>query len=284
VASTPPVHPRPAVRRIAAAVIALALALAAPWAAGRAQSPTEPVEVVVGSLSSGAHAFFHRLLVEALEAGGVRAELRTFQDLPQLRAAAMLETGALSVHWFLRNAERDRLFLPVEGDLTRGLVGKRVMLIRPEEQTRFDGVRTAEDLRATGAVAGLGAGWFDVEVWRANALPLVEQHGEWQTMYRLLAAGGRGIDYFPRGATEVLDEARRHPELAVERGLLLVYDHDFRFYVSPARGDLVGPLRGGLAVLRESGRHAELLDEHFGAALRVLGVDDRVAIRLRSPE
>ncbi|USX17158.1 hypothetical protein NHH88_15715 [Oxalobacteraceae bacterium OTU3CAMAD1] len=45
------------------------------------------------------------------------------------------------------------------------------------------------------------------------------------------AAGNRRVDYLPRGVTEVLAEARSHPELAVEQHLLLAYQADFRFYL-----------------------------------------------------
>jgi len=260
------------------------LLLAAAIVLGLAAAPAsaQPADVPVASFSNGTHAFHHRLLSEALEAGGSPASLRPSEDLPQPRIAHMLGSGDIAVHWFVQSAERDRDLVPV--GLTDGLIGKRVLFVRPGDEARFADVRSVDDLRATGAVGGFGAGWFDVQVWRANALPHLEQQGEWRLLYRMLAAGDRGVGYFSRGVTEILGEAQQNPALAVEPRLLLVYDRDFRFYVSPARRELAEPLSRGLAALRESGRHAALIEEHFGETLRALGVAGRTAIRLAMPQ
>ncbi len=88
------------------------------------------------------------------------------------------------------------------------------------------------DLKRTGLIAGFGAGRGDAKMWKTSGLPLYEHAAPWGTVYAMLTAGNRHVDYLPLGVIEVLAEARAHPELIVGQHLLLEYPANFGFYLS----------------------------------------------------
>jgi membrane-bound lytic murein transglycosylase MltF len=91
------------------------------------------------------------------------------------------------------------------------------------------------------------------------------------------------VDYFPRGAIEISAEAQLHPELAIERNLLLVYQRDFVFYLSKGNASLKPVIESALKQAEKSGLQKKLMDEYFGSSLQQLNLDKRVRIRLTTP-
>lgn len=246
-----------------------------------AAAPAQTLKMA--AFSDNTHAYYHALLVEALAAAQKPVTVERRLDVPQPRIGSMLEDGSLDVHWFVQSPDRDQKFVGVAVPLTNGLIGQRVLLIRPVDQDRFAAIQSVADLKASGLVGGFGQGWFDVAVWKANSLPVMEQAGEWRTLYKMVAAGDRKVDYFSRGVTEIGAEAAANPDLAIEKNLLLVYDRDFRFYLSQQAKDYAAPLAEGLARLQQNGKQAELLKTHFGAPLSALGMDTRRKLVLTTP-
>lgn len=84
---------------------------------------------------------------------------------------------------------------------------------------------------------------------------------------RMVASGGQGLDDLALGAAQVLYEAARHPEIAVERTLVLDYDADLILYVNPRQADVAG-----------------LIYRYFGTAIRQLDLGNRLTIRLSRPD
>ncbi len=237
----------------------------------------------VAGFADKSHAYFHALLTEALAAAGQPKELNVRFDLPQGRLIQQLEDGTLDVQFFLRNDTLDQKFIRIDQPLTNGLIGQRILLIRPADENKFSALKSVDDLRATGMVGGFGQGWFDVKLWQANGLPTYEQDGEWRILFKMLASGQRKVDYMARGVTEVQTEAAANPELAIEKNLLLVYQNDRYFYLPRSEPELAKPLGEGLALLKQNGRQAALIEEHYGAMLKALNVSARHKVNLKMP-
>jgi len=179
------------------------------------------------------------------------------------RQMKLFETGqGLDLIWRGENPELKEKYLEVEVDITNGLKGYRVMLIHPKDRDLYREVKTLEEFQALGTVAALGAGWNDVDVWQQNDLQLQEFKGVWNPeIYQLIALGGRGVDYFPRGITEIAGEAALHPDLLIEPHLGLVYANDYRFYVTRENAELHALLSKALIQAEKDGTLLKILKE-----------------------
>lgn len=231
----------------------------------------------------GGHAFYHELLYESLTQNGYQVEISSpSKHIPQKRAIKMVESGALSLTWLLSTNERNERFVPIDIPLTNGLIGKRILLIPPRLQTRFNAINTLDELKQSGLVAGLGVNWFDVDVWRTNQLPVYLEDGEWRSLYWRLDSEGE-VNYFPRGLNEILAEAELNPHLSIEKHLMMEYERDFFFYLSPQYAHYQHPIQESLRKAQQSGLLESLVTKHWGRTFDVVKPEDRVVIKLSLP-
>ncbi|WP_269532778.1 hypothetical protein [Chitinimonas sp. BJYL2] len=234
-------------------------------------------------LPSGQHRYYTRLLEQSLKQIGQPVRIELVADIPPARMWHMMKSGELTILFALQTAERDRQFAALSNNLTNGLIGQRVLMIRPEDQARFDRVDTLAALRGTGLVAGFGRGWFDAKVWRANGLEVYEHPVNLNSLYAMVRSGTRGVDYLPRGINEIGPEAREHKELAIEKNLLLVYERDMRFYLSPRIESFRPILMQALLQADKSGLKKRLIDEEFGPEIKAVQPAKRRKIVLLTP-
>ncbi|WP_028451373.1 hypothetical protein [Chitinilyticum aquatile] len=232
----------------------------------------------------GQHEYYHRLLADALRAQGHTVTLLASPELPATRRNRMLETGELNVHWLLRSKQRDGMYLQVPVDLTKGLIGQRLLLIPRGTAGRFAAVNNLADFQALQLRAGMGKDWFDVRIWQANQLPVLEQPGDWQLLYRMVSTADRQINYLPRGALEIVSEQQAHPELEIEPRLVLIYDRDFVFYVSRTDPQLQKTITEALRAAKASGLQQRLMDQYFREQLQPLQLPKRLSIQLTVPD
>lgn len=240
----------------------------------------DPVILRLPVTPSGNHVLYHEMLVAAFNAAGQPVEVQIVEGPTKLRLPRMLMRGDITILWMIRSEARDRQFVPVRIPLTGGLIGQRVMMIRPEDQPLFDKVQTLEDFQKLGMLAGMGRDWVDRSIWAANGLATTSPTADWRLLYGMMEARNRDIDYIPRGITEIVAEARDHPKLTIEKRLILRYERDQQFYVSPVAAFLAPTLERGLRIIRENGTYAALLEKHFGPALREVGAQNRITIPL----
>ncbi len=203
-------------------------------------SHAQATEFLLPSFIDGTHVYYHDLLQQSLEASGIDIEIKSTQSLPtighvpQKRAVSMLQNDQLSILWRMQSRERDKHYTPVEVGITNNLIGHRILLIPRGKQPVYDKINNLEDLRNAGLVGGFGINWFDARVWKKNKLKYQEVDGEWRHIYPMVASKNRGIDYFSRGFNEIMLEIKLRPDLEIEKRLMLIYDRDFRFYLSPS--------------------------------------------------
>lgn len=227
--------------------------------------------------------FYVHLLQASLDAIHQRSRIDCVNDVPARRMRLMLDDGTLNLFWGIHTPEKDREMIPIQVDLTNGLISQRILLIRPESQIQFDSVTSLDALRNTHLVAGFGEGWFDALVWKANNLPTYQHRNDWSTIYAMVAVGNRQVDYLPRGVNEIVEEARAHKELVIEKNLVLVYDADMRFYLTPRSVKYKPIIEAALAAADTSGLKARLIEEAFGADIKALNLRKRRRIELSNP-
>lgn len=244
----------------------------------------QTISLTLQSQVDGGHTFYHELLYESLIQNGYQVEIRSpSKHIPQKRVVKMVESGALSLTWLLPTSERDKRFVPIDIPLTNGLIGKRILLIPPALQAQFNEINTLDELIQSGLVAGLGVNWFDVEVWQANQLPVYQEDGEWRSLYWRLESEGE-VNYFPRGLNEVLAEAEMNPHLSIEQHLMIEYERDFFFYLSPEYAHYQQPLQESLRKAKSSGLLESLVMKHWGKTFDVVKPEERVVIKLSLPK
>jgi hypothetical protein len=245
-------------------------------------SGVAPLEFRVAVVSDGHARYFIRLLEESLKLIHQPYHIHYVKDIPARRMWWMLGKGEINLFYGMRSKEKNRSeqLVLVRNALTNGLVGRRVFLIRRGDTEVFAQVRSVEDLKRTRLTAGFGAGWGDVKVWETAGLPLYEHAAPWNTIYAMVAVGNRHVDYLPRSVIEVLEEARSHPELVVEQHLLVDYRGDFAFYLTASAASYRPIIERALKEAEATGLKARLIDEAFGADIKLLNLNRRLRLPL----
>jgi len=178
--------------------------------------------------------------------------------------------------------EVDEGMIPVPVPADRGVHGYRVLLIRKERQQDFDRVRTLSDLRHF--VVGQGANWGDIKIFEGNNLRVMTAP-KYELLFSMLDAGR--FDYFSRSVLEAPIEidtfGREHPDLVIERGLLLHYRFPVMYYVTKRSPELARRLQAGLEAMVANGSLQTLFNRHFGATLARLNLQSRRIIELTNP-
>jgi ABC-type amino acid transport substrate-binding protein len=192
--------------------------------------------------------------------------------------------GALTLLFLGTTPEMERELLPVRIPVDRNLQGYCVFLIRDGEQERFRGVRTVADLKAFSF--GLGLGWIDVEVLRANGLGVVTG-SSYEGLFEMLVR--RRFDVFLRSSVEVLDEyaqrQARFPALAIEPRLLLYYPMPMYFWFSrtPQGERLAARVEAGMRMLLDDGSYDRLFAEYQDLKITRLQLARRRLLRIDNP-
>lgn len=204
--------------------------------------------------------YFPKLLALALSK--TEATDGPFEILPYprlltgARFLAKLEKGdGLDVVWTMTNPDLEKSLLRIPVSLLRGLNSHRALLIRAEDQSKFDEVRSLEDLKKfRGAMV---SHWPDTAILEHNGLP-VETSAHYELMFSMLEA--KRVDYFPRGLYEVWQEQQMHAEdgLAVEQSLMLYYHGPIYFFVNRSNKALADRIERGLRIAMDDGSFDEL--------------------------
>lgn len=164
-------------------------------------------------------------------------------EIPQARSIEMVRSGKLDILWTATNQDMEDTLLPVRIPLLKGLLGHRIFIIQSANQSRFDSVRSLDDLSKL--TMGQGSTWTDTMILRHNGINVVPANKYDSLFY--MVDGGR-FDAFPRGVQEPWAEIASRPELdlSVERNIMLVYKMPFYLFVSPDNFELANELESGL--------------------------------------
>jgi ABC-type amino acid transport substrate-binding protein len=237
-------------------IFTLALASLHACAADRLQVVVPPFEKTVEPQVT----YFYRLLQLVLtktEATDGPFEIKFAPEFVSVdRVIADLKNeNNINLIWTTINAKRERELLPIKISLIGELNNYRVLLIRAEDQPKFDKVKNLNDLRKF--TAGLGSQWPDAEVMRNNDLSVIGSPA-YLPLFKMLAA--KRFDYFPRGLYEVWNEAKIHADLGlvIEKNIMLYYEAPFYFFVNKNNPQLADRIERGLKIAIADGSFEEL--------------------------
>lgn len=171
-----------------------------------------------------------------------------------------------------------RIGLPV----LNGFMGYRILLIRKEDQERFSGIKSLEELSRL--PMGFGKGW-EGYVYKHNGFSVSEPLN--MTMLLKMLAGKRYF-FVPLSVIEIDDhyEIDGNPveNLVPEQTLLIYMPLPVYFYVSPNQPLLADRLTQGLKYLKEKGELDAIFKSHFSERLKRLHLSRRTLITLSNPD
>ena len=186
-----------------------------------------------------------------------------------------------SVAVFNSASENARGLVPVRIPVDRGLLSYRILLIRSDDQARFDQVQSVDDLKTVRF--GFLSWWSEVEIMKAAGAPVVTGDN-YDGLYRMLSA--RRFDAFSRGVSEIQADLERGeqfvPGLAIEKHLLLHYPLPVYFWFpdNPDGRLRAERVRVGLASMIADGSLQAMLDKRYGAEFTALDLAGRRVIEV----
>ena len=229
--------------------------------------------------------YFTTLLVMALEASKADNEeidiIFSPRDYSQARWINMLQNDKNNfVIWTMTDKERERQLRPIRIPLFKGLFSYRVLLIRKQEQARFDHVKDVGDLAKL--LGGQGTHWPDTLILQANGLRLTTAETT-ESLYRMINA--KRFDYFPRGISEAWFELlqRQETNLVVEENLLLYYPTDIYFFVNKNNEALAQRIEKGMEALIDNGKFDQFFYNHPRVSSGLERLKNRRIVELKNP-
>lgn len=193
-------------------------------------------------------------------------------------------TGKLTVMYLGTTPEMERELVPIRIPVDKNLGGYCVFLIRKEGQRLFDAIETVDELRRF--QFGLGLGWIDVDILRANQFRVVTG-SSYDGLFEMVV--NRRFDVFLRAAVEVLDEyeARRAamPDLQIEEHLILYYPMPMYFWFSKtAEGRrLAARAEAGMWKMIQDGTYDRIFAQYQDLKIRRLNLAGRRIFRITNP-
>lgn len=231
--------------------------------------------------------FYEQALQLALEKTRHTSERIQFNyysfDVRRERARLLVKKGTLDIIWSSSNKKREAELMPVKFNLIRGINEYRLLLIRADDQPRFDQVKNVADLAKF--KIGSGTHWSDTDIYRFNALPLVTSYA-YEPMFRMLSI--KRFDYMARSIQEVHYELEHYGKLglAIEKNLVIHYPQPIYFFVNHDNRALAERIQTGLEIARDDGSLDALFFAvpNFRQAWEELQQLNRKVIELKVPE
>ena len=193
-------------------------------------------------------------------------------------------SGKLTVMYLGTTPDFERNLVPVRIPVDRNLGGYCIFLIRNGEQARFDAVKSLDDLRKFSY--GLGLGWIDVDILKANRFKVVTG-SSYDGLFEMLV--NRRFDVFLRGAVEVLDEYDRRktalPDMRIENGILFYYPLPMYFWF-PKNDEgrrLSARAEEGMRAMIADGTYDRIFDRHQRHKIERLRLRERRMFTIHNP-
>jgi ABC-type amino acid transport substrate-binding protein len=200
------------------------------------------------------------------------------------RLELMNATGGLNVMYVSTTPEFERTLLGIHIPVDKNLGGYGLFLIRDGEQARFRGIRTLDDLRKFSY--GVGLGWIDVGILRANRFNVVTG-SSYDGLFDMLE--NKRFDVFVRAATEVLDEYEKQKgkenRLAIEQTILFYYPLPMYFWFPKTEEGrrLAARAEEGMRMMIADGTYDQIFDKYHRHKIETLRLKERKLFKIMNP-
>jgi len=194
------------------------------------------------------------------------------------------KTGKLTVMYLSTTPDFERNLVPIHIPVDKNLGGYCVFLIRKGEQPRFDAVKSLDDLHKFSY--GLGLGWIDVDILKANGFSVVTG-SDYEGLFDMLAR--KRFDVFLRAAVEVLDEYKQHqvrlPALEIEEHIVFSYPLPMYFWFPKTDEGRRMAVRAeeGMRMMIADGTYDRIFDKYQRWKIERLRLKERRIFRIGNP-
>jgi hypothetical protein len=163
--------------------------------------------------------------------GDHQLELVLLPRTPQERLLLMMEDGSeINVFFTGHSPAREKQFLQVDFPMTRGLLGNRIFVTRPDMLSSLRQVETLDDLKKF--IIGSGTGWPDTTVFRENGFNVVSS--SYENLWKMLE--NERFDIFNRGIHEAFVEIGQQRDqgrdLVIDHSVQVIYPFDYFLYLN----------------------------------------------------
>ena len=205
--------------------------------------------------------------------------VKSHEVLTEGRVEKMVLDGELDMLFISTSAAREQNMIPVKVPIYRGLLGLRLLLIKPSNNEKFKKIKSLKDLKPY--VAGHNMHWSDFGVFKANGLKVVSSTN-YGALFEMLKHNR--FDYFSRGVNEVWGELAQHSEqLMIADNVMLFYQHPVYFFVSKHRPELAALVEKGLKIATQDGSYKALFQTYYAKTLERADLKNRTIIFLNNP-
>jgi ABC-type amino acid transport substrate-binding protein len=193
-------------------------------------------------------------------------------------------TGKLTVMYLSTTPDFEHTLTPIHIPVDKNLGGYCVFLIRRSDRARFAAVSSIDDLRKFSY--GLGLGWIDVDILRANNFRVVTG-SSYEGLFEMLV--NRRFDVFLRAAVEVLDEYDQRkatlPDLAIEERIVFYYPLPMYFWFPRTEEGrrLAARAEEGMRMMIADGTYDRIFDAYQRRKIERLRLKERKIFRIANP-
>ena len=201
------------------------------------------------------------------------------QELNQARGELLVIDGQFDLQFISTTLHRESSMIPVRIPIYQGLLGLRLLLVKPELNAEIKNITSLDELRKF--VGGHGAHWGDLPVYAENKLKVVTSVS-YDNLFEMLKK--ERFDYFHRGVNEIWNELEHYPnDFVVADNIMLFYPHPVYFFVGKHRPELAEQIERGMRIAIADGSYQTLFLQYHEKDIMRAKLDDRRLIILKNP-
>jgi hypothetical protein len=213
-------------------------------------------------------------------------ELKPSEFMNETRQVRELKnaSGKLTVMYLSTTPDFEENLIPVRIPVDKNLGGYCIFLIRKENAQKFNDIKSIEHLRKFSF--GLGQGWVDVDILKANNFNVVTG-SNYEGLFEMLIH--KRFDIFLRAAIEITTEYDNRkadmPDLFIEESLVFYYPLPMYFWFpKTAEGKLMATrAEAGMRIMIKDGTYDKIFDKFQRDKIMRLNLKNRKIFKITNP-
>lgn len=204
-------------------------------------------------------------------------------DMTPGRAFASMKTGEL-INTYVAPGNKlwDQSTIPIKIPIRKGLLSYRLLLINQADLSKFENVKTLDDLN--NLTAGLQTNWATTKVFNEAKINMVVSH-TFEGLFLMLEK--QRFNYIPRAIYEVFDELENRKSqlknIIVEPNLALHIPMATFVYVSKNFPEIANRIEVGLQKMVSNGELQTILNKYYAEDINKANLGSRRIIEIKNP-